>query len=234
LTAKVGLSAIGAFSTALMPQGARCRRQRASKDDPVGADLRPLKRPFASLRAGSSRLLLRKSASGRGGGWELRNPQRRNSATPSLSLDSGRLARDSKDRRRPRNGLSGPWRARPPGGRHFPSRFERFQGVAAPFPVVGNSQLGSSQSGARLPSAFQFNNYVMFFPSRFFLVIQTERRAGAVCRAGPGFARPFRPTSFGRGLRNGRIRKSLIPPRLTSAREPRVGARLKARGLAGK
>ena len=28
------------------------------------------------------------------------------------------------------------------------------------------------------------------------------------------FARPFQPTSFGRGLRNGRIRRSIIPPRL--------------------
>ena len=71
-----------------------------------------------------------------------------------------------------------------------------------------------------------------FFPVSVFLLIQIKRRAGAVCRAGrERFARPFQPTSFGRRLRNGRIRRSIIPPRLMMAHEPRVGARHKARRL---
>ena len=45
------------------------------------------------------------------------------------------------------------------------------------------------------------------------------------------FARPFQPTSFGRGLRNGRTRRSVIPSPLMMAHEPRVGARHKARRL---
>jgi hypothetical protein len=61
VTPKLGFSAIGAFSTALILS--RDAKRRESKDDPVGAETRPLERP--------SRLLLRKSASGRGGAWEL-------------------------------------------------------------------------------------------------------------------------------------------------------------------
>jgi hypothetical protein len=54
-------------------------------------------------------------------------------------------------------------------------------------------------------------------PVSVFLLIQIKRRAGAVCRAGPSVLRaPFQPTSFGRRLRNGRIRRSVIPPRLMS------------------
>ena len=75
-------------------------------------------------------------------------------------------------------------------------------------------QLGSSQGG--VGSQFQFNNQVMFLLSRFFLLIQRKRRAGAFVALDQGFARPFQPTSFGRGLRNGRIRRSVIPPRLMS------------------
>ena len=59
-TPKLGFSAIGAFSTALMPQGARCRRQRASKDAPVRRRFTP---PGASFEALASQEHLRT------GGW---------------------------------------------------------------------------------------------------------------------------------------------------------------------
>ena len=55
VTAKVGRG-IGAFSAALMPQGARCRRQRASKDAPAGAEFAP---PGASFEALASQERLR-------------------------------------------------------------------------------------------------------------------------------------------------------------------------------
>ena len=87
-------------------------------------------------------------------------------------------------------------------------------------------QLGSSQGG--VGSQFQFNNQMMFLLSRFFLLIQRKRRAGAVCRAGPGFCAPI-STDVVRP----RASKWADPkePHPSPAHEPRVGARHEARGL---
>jgi hypothetical protein len=62
-----------------------------------------------------------------------------------------------------------------------------------------------------------------FLPSRFSSSFKQSEGLAPLSRWTRRFARPFQPTSFGRGLRNRQIRRSVIPPRLMMAHEPRVG-----------
>ena len=77
----------------------------------------------------------------------------------------------------------------------------------------------------------KFNNVIMFLLSRFFLPIQIKRRAGAFCRAGPGFCAPISTDVVRPRASIWRTRRSVIPPRLMRVHEPRSGPDISARDL---
>jgi hypothetical protein len=94
---------------------------------------------------------------------------------------------------------------------------------------VGAASNGAPVCAERAPFGnVPWSRWREWFLSSRSSLSQIKRRAGAFCRAGPmRFARPFQPTSFGRKSRNGRIRRSVVLPRLMMAHERRVGARQK-------
>ena len=77
-------------------------------------------------------------------------------------------------------------------------------------PSGGPRKAADPQSAASLPLPFPASG-PMFFSALLSSFKSSEGLAPFVALDLSVFARPFQPTSFGRRLRNGRIRRSVIP-----------------------
>ena len=91
-------------------------------------------------------------------------------------------------------------------------------------PKEASVRWGRPRSAAGLPLRIPVSQDEDVFLSRFFLLIQMKRRAGAVCRAGPGFCAPISTDVVRPQASKWADPKERHPP---PAHQPRVGARQK-------
>ena len=118
-------------------------------------------------------------------------------------------------------GLAGGGAAGAVTGRHFRVRFERFQRVAAPFPSRRNSQgrvgsMGSTPVGGELALRVSISRVEDVFTVSVFPPHSNQAKGWRLLSRWTRVLRSHFNRRHGRRLRNGRFRRSVIPPRLIS------------------